>query len=159
MYNLSELNISSTLISNNLATNRGAGICSFNASLNIDECAITENEVVGGQGGAMYFTVGGELEELPEVVISNTVISYNIGSESGASAGAIFLKPEEFPSFYIHIENCIFEGNISKSNTALSITGDLGLKIINCSFLSNEAEQYTAGIAFTSGCSGERISC
>lgn len=160
----SELDLSESTINNNLATDKGAGVYVFNAGLYVNDCSFTENEILGGQGGAIYFSCGGEPVYLPEVVIKNSTISNNRGTDDGtnlgSSSGAAFLKPEEFPPFDIQIENCTFEGNRSKSNTALRITGsELGFSILNCTFLSNEASQYTAAAAFTNGCSGDVINC
>ena len=158
--NLSELNLSQTSINNNLATNRGAGIHAFNTRLYIEEGELTENEVVGGQGGAIYFSCGGDPEELPEVIINNTNISYNLGTENGSSSGIAILKPDDFPPFNVVIENCVFEANVSNAGTALRMTGNgLEFDIENCSFLSNEAVQYTAGVSITSGCTGRMVNC
>lgn len=158
--NLSVLNLSQTIINGNFAI-RGAGIYAFNARLYIEDSELTENVVTGGQGGgAIYFNCGGDLEDLPLVDIRGTTISDNIGTEEGTSSGAVFFKPEEFPPYSIYIENCIFRGNTSMSNTALRITGfGLEFEIINCLFQSNEAELFSAGVGLTSGCTGRLKNC
>jgi hypothetical protein len=157
--NQGRMDLSNSIISLNSASKKGGGIYAFISNIYMDQCQVYQNTAGNMGGGALLWEVNETWNHTLHVEISTSYFLENECSQY-ATGGVSITQIGDSNDVDVTITGSVFRENSSLGNNALVIKGvNAGYFIRNCSFISNEAETYSAGAAFLNGAHGKVVGC